>query len=86
MPSTSRARRATARRVQHAEHLVVGLPGLGQVQLPRPEQLRTTPASDCLWPWRFWIGRLRWLSRRDMPRPRNITTAIEELGEALEEG
>jgi hypothetical protein len=78
--------RAAARRVQRAEHLVVDLPVLGQVQLPRPEQLAYYAGIGLLlalevldWPAAVAIAAGHALATQHHNR------AIEELGDALEE-
>jgi hypothetical protein len=78
--------RAAARRVQHAEHLALDLPVLGQVQLPRPEQLAYYAGIGLLvalevldWPAAVAIAAGHALATQHHNR------AIEELGDALEE-
>jgi hypothetical protein len=77
---------AAARRVQHAERLVVDLPVLGQVQLPRPEQLAYYAGIGLLvalevldWPTAVVIAAGHALATEQHDR------AIEELGDALPE-
>lgn len=85
-PSEPVPGRRAAASVQHAEHIALRIPGIGQVRLPRPEHLAFYAALGAL----VALEILEWPAAVVLAAGHALTSqghnrAITEFGEALEE-